>query len=111
MGRVGCGKTTLLDLIAGQFNATSGTISLRNNSICYVDQDTVVFSGSIRFNITLELPMNKKFYQMVLEYCCLLEDLSSMPEGDQTIISQKSNNVSGGQRARIVLARAIYSKK
>ena len=55
--------------------------------------------------------MNRSLYEKVLECCCLTYDLQQMKEGDKTYIDPNSTNISGGQRNRIVLARAIYSQR
>jgi len=50
-------------------------------------------------------------YESILEDCCLTDDLAYCPDGDLTIIEENARNLSGGQKARIALARALYSQK
>lgn len=54
---------------------------------------------------------NKKWYDQVIDACCLSQDINSLPDKDMTEIGEKGINLSGGQKARICLARAVYSDK
>ena len=66
---------------------------------------------TIRDNIVFGLPYNEKWYQRVLSKCQLVKDLEVLPAGDLTELGEKGVNLSGGQKARISLARAVYSKR
>jgi ABC-type multidrug transport system fused ATPase/permease subunit len=65
---------------------------------------------SIRDNILFGRPYSKEFYTQVLDGCALQDDLAMFPEGDRMEIGEKGINLSGGQKARIGLARAIYQR-
>ena len=64
----------------------------------------------VRGNILLGCPMDEPRYQAILEACSLLADLKILPGGDMTQIGEKGINLSGGQKARVALARACYSQ-
>jgi ABC-type multidrug transport system fused ATPase/permease subunit len=64
----------------------------------------------VRENILLGTPLDERYYQEVLSACCLLPDLEMLPGGDMTQIGEKGVNLSGGQKARVALARAVYSR-
>jgi ABC-type lipoprotein export system ATPase subunit len=80
-----------------------------NGTIAYASQLPWIQNMTIRQNILHNCPYDQQRYLRVLHSCCLLEDLVSFPSGDQTFIGQKGINLSGGQKSRIALARAIYS--
>ena len=106
-GPVGSGKSTLLSAIAGEGSGATGTITWPH-SLVYVPQIPWVFSGTIRQNILFGQPYDKDKYSRVIEACCLSEDFQTFPNGDQTVVGERGAVLSGGQRARISLARAVY---
>lgn len=79
-----------------------------NGIVSYASQEPWLFSGSIRQNILFGQPMNKKKYKKVIRKCALERDFSLFPNGDKTIVGEKGQSLSGGQKARISLARAVY---
>ena len=108
-GPVGSGKTSLLMAILGEIPTTEEEITVLGR-IAYVSQIPWIFSGSIRDNIVFGRPfddMNR--YNRILEICDLQKDINCFPYGDLTIIGQRGVGLSGGQRARVSLARAVYS--
>ena len=107
-GQVGSGKSTLLCAIAGQLNLSSGTIQYPR-PLVYVPQVPWLFSGTIRENILFSAPYNPEWYSTVVEACALKEDIELFPDMDETVIGQKGVALSGGQKARVSLARAVYS--
>ena len=108
-GAVGAGKSSFLAAILGEINFTSGKYYLNCNTISYASQTPWIFSDTIRANILLGKAMNEERYKNVIWSCCLDTDLCVMgPSGDLTMIGDKGVNLSGGQRARISLARALY---
>ena len=64
--------------------------------------------GTCRENILFGLPMEEGQYRRALEACCLAPDLAAMPSGDLTLVGERGTTLSGGQRTRVALARAIY---
>jgi len=69
-----------------------------------------VFAGKLKDNILFGKPYEQEFYFKVLKSCVLLDDLAKLPNGDETEIGENGVNLSGGQKARISLARAVYSR-
>jgi ATP-binding cassette subfamily C (CFTR/MRP) protein 10 len=74
----------------------------------YVAQDPWAMQGSVRDNILLGAPLRPERYQAALHACALLPDLAAMPAGDATAVGDRGATLSGGQRARLALARALY---
>ncbi|QPC60528.1 hypothetical protein HYE67_002759 [Fusarium culmorum] len=120
-GKVGTGKTLLLSAILGEADLISGEIHVPKKqqfhnsdwiipgSIAYISQNPWLENCSLRDNILFGLPMDKSRYNQVLEACALSEDLKSLPDGDDTEIGSNGVNLSGGQKWRVTLARAVYS--
>ena len=108
VGKVGSGKTSLLLSIMGETYIRSGTLS-RRGSLAYVEQEPVIWSDSVRNNILFGLPLNEQRLQEVVRVCELEQDLTQLVHGLDTQIGERGINLSGGQRARISLARACYS--
>lgn len=74
----------------------------------YASQEPWLFSGTVRSNILFGQPMNKERYNKVVRKCALERDFELFPYGDKTIVGERGQSLSGGQKARISLARACY---
>uniref|UniRef100_A0A803MC08 ABC-type xenobiotic transporter n=1 Tax=Chenopodium quinoa TaxID=63459 RepID=A0A803MC08_CHEQI len=107
VGEVGSGKSSLLNSMLGEMNIIEGWAHL-NGSTAYVPQVPWILSGTIRENILLGKEHVSERYAEVLRACALDVDISLMPGGDMAYVGDKGANLSGGQRVRIALARAIY---
>nr|QVT92351.1 ABC transporter [Salvia miltiorrhiza] len=107
IGEVGSGKSSLLNLILGETRLINGSIYLVGSK-AYVPQVPWIMSGTIRDNILLGKEYDQNRYSEVLEACTLDLDISLMMGGDMARIGEKGLNLSGGQRARLSLARALY---
>ena len=107
-GAVGSGKSSLLMAILGEIRTTEGDITVHGRT-AYVSQIPWIFSGSIRDNIVFGRPFDETRYIRILEMCDLQKDINSFPYADLTVIGQRGVGLSGGQRARVSLARAAYS--
>ena len=103
-GPVGSGKSTLLSAIAGETSDVT-----YKGTLVYVPQIAWVFSGTIKENILFGLPYEELKYKRITEACALMEDIQQFPEADQTIVGERGVTLSGGQRARVCLARAVYA--
>jgi len=109
VGAVGSGKTSLLMTFTGEMPKTEGTMRY-NGSIAFVEQEPTIFAGTFRENVTFGRPYEPEFYKTVVKACNLESDLKLFPQGDLSEIGEKGNNLSGGQKARLALARAVYSQ-
>ena len=107
-GPVGSGKSTLLSAIAGEISEVSGTITFPG-SFVYVPQTPWIFSGTIRENILFGQPHDETKYTRIIEACALTEDIQRFPDCDQTVVGERGEVLSGGQQARVGLARAVYA--
>ncbi|XP_046428414.1 ATP-binding cassette sub-family C member 4-like [Neodiprion fabricii] len=121
VGSVGSGKSSLLHLILGELPVGAGSLSLycgegstrtrvanKDIRISYTSQDPWLFSASIRDNILLGQPYDETRYQEVTKVCALLKDFEQLPQGDLSFVGERGASLSGGQRARVNLARAVY---
>ncbi|GLT38273.1 hypothetical protein SLA2020_125310 [Shorea laevis] len=107
IGEVGSGKSSLLNSILGEMQLVHGSIK-SHGSIAYVPQVPWILSGTIRDNILLGKCLDPNRYSEILKACALDIDISLMVGQDMAYIGEKGANLSGGQRARLALARAIY---
>lgn len=105
------GKSSLIDSIVGEMEATAGQVKMRaDTKISFCSQTPwFVPELSIRENITFGKAYNEDLYQEVLECCCLRRDFQSLTDGDATKLSQSGSPLSGGQRKRVSLARTLYA--
>ena len=106
-GSVGSGESTLLSAIAGEIPDQNWAITY-NGTVVYVPQIAWIFSGTIRENILFGEQYEEWKYNRVIEACALTEDIEKFPDCDQTIVGERGVVLSGGQRARVSLARAVY---
>ena len=107
IGTVGAGKSSIIQAILGEFPSTKGKITVRGK-LSYSPQESWVFSGSIKQNILFGMDFNEKRYDQVIEACALKHDLTQWEFGDRTLVGERGVSLSGGQKARVSLARAIY---
>jgi len=125
IGTTGCGKTTLLDIVMGLLQPTSGTleidgvnITLENNrnwqsQIAHVPQAIFMADCSIEENIAFGIPMNQIIQEKVrfaAQQAQIANDIEAMPKKYQTIVGERGMQLSGGQRQRIGIARALYQE-
>ncbi|KAH9147937.1 hypothetical protein AeRB84_008549, partial [Aphanomyces euteiches] len=108
-GSVGEGKTSLCNVLLGELDKYQGTVGV-NGRVAYFAQQPWIQNMTIRENILFGLPYDRVKYNRVIEACALQKDLTLFAAGDRTEIGSKGVNVSGGQKARISLARACYSE-
>ncbi|XP_078045915.1 putative multidrug resistance-associated protein lethal(2)03659 isoform X1 [Augochlora pura] len=107
IGMVGAGKSSLLSAILGEIEVTEGHVKI-NGSLSYAGQEAWVFGSSVRQNILFGQTYDRHRYQRVVKACSLLRDFKQFPHGDQTVVGERGSSLSGGQKARINLARSLY---
>lgn len=123
IGATGSGKTTLINLIPRFYDATSGEVLVDGRNVKeykfydlfdrlgYVPQKGVLFSGSLRFNVCYGKPdASDEEFKEALDIAQANEFVSKLPNQENYQISQGGKNVSGGQRQRLQIARAIVKK-
>ena len=109
VGPVGAGKSSLLAAILGEMDIIDGHIFTNESTFSYTPQSPWIFAETFRKNILLDRPFDQQRYSDVVHACCLDVDLSLFgSSGDLTMIGEKGVNLSGGQQARLSLARALY---
>ncbi|XP_017083873.2 probable multidrug resistance-associated protein lethal(2)03659 [Drosophila eugracilis] len=109
IGPVGAGKSSLIQAVLGELPSESGTLRV-NGSYSYAAQEPWLFTGTVRQNILFGLEWDKHRYRTVVKKCALERDFELLPFGDKTIVGERGASLSGGQKARISLARAVYRR-
>jgi ABC-type transport system involved in cytochrome bd biosynthesis fused ATPase/permease subunit len=114
IGEIGSGKSSLLqaflnNLLIVEETEENHTKIVLNGSVSYVSQSSWIINDTIKNNILLFNKNNTNNYDKIIDLCELKTDLESLPGGDNTEIGEKGINISGGQKARISIARAINS--
>uniref|UniRef100_A0A665WHX0 ATP-binding cassette, sub-family C (CFTR/MRP), member 4 n=1 Tax=Echeneis naucrates TaxID=173247 RepID=A0A665WHX0_ECHNA len=107
IGPVGAGKSSLLSSILGELPHEKGALKVRGQ-LTYAAQQPWVFPGTIRSNILFGKELEPQKYERVIRACALKRDLELLPDGDLTAIGDRGATLSGGQKARVNLARAVY---
>ncbi|XP_033349715.1 probable multidrug resistance-associated protein lethal(2)03659 isoform X1 [Bombus vosnesenskii] len=108
IGQIGSGKSSLLQVILRELSLTEGVLET-NGKISFADQRPWIFASSIRQNILFGQSMNEARYNEVIRVCQLTRDIDLFTHKDRTMAGERGINLSGGQRARINLARALYT--
>jgi ABC-type multidrug transport system fused ATPase/permease subunit len=110
-GQVGSGKSSLLQIMLGELAPSSGSARIRpGTELAYASQKAWIFAGNVRENILLGRPFNLERYYQVIRACALIPDLCAFSDFDRTRIGERGVTLSGGQKARINLARALYQQ-
>uniref|UniRef100_A0A8C8MFZ8 Cystic fibrosis transmembrane conductance regulator n=1 Tax=Oncorhynchus tshawytscha TaxID=74940 RepID=A0A8C8MFZ8_ONCTS len=107
IGPVGAGKSSLLSAILGELPHDKGVLKVKGQ-LTYASQQPWVFPGTIRSNILFGKALHPQKYEKVLRACALKRDMELLPDGDLTVIGDRGATLSGGQKARVNLARAVY---
>ena len=115
VGPTGCGKTSLLMALLGELHyVPSGPDSWfnlpREGGVAYAAQESWVQNETIRENILFGSEFDEIRYRKVIHQCGLSKDLTLFEAGDKTEVGEKGLTLSGGQKARVTLARAVYSQ-
>lgn len=120
VGESGSGKTTLMKLLLKFYNPNKGSIKIGGKDLKQINsqsirrvsgvvmQNNYIFSGTLKDNIILGLKQNKNTIDMALESACLKQFICNHPLGIETKLGNEGIGVSGGEKQRIMIARAIY---
>ncbi|EXJ85589.1 hypothetical protein A1O1_05954 [Capronia coronata CBS 617.96] len=111
VGPVGCGKSTLLHAMLGETTVNQGSLTRTFYQAAFASQSPWLVSDTIQKNITGTSMFEEAWYNQVVDACALRDDLDRMPKGDQEPVDAGGSNLSGGQQARVGVARAVYSKQ
>ncbi|GAB0135414.1 hypothetical protein EsDP_00003754 [Epichloe bromicola] len=107
IGTVGSGKSSLLASLAGDMRKTGGDV-VYGASRAFCPQYAWIQNTTLQNNITFGKGMDRDWYREVIRACALQADLDMLPNGDQTEIGERGITISGGQKQRLNIARAIY---
>ena len=108
VGRVGSGKTSFVSSLVGEMTKNGGVVVV-NGTMSLSAQQAWLVNDTVRNNILFGKPYEEKKYNDIIKVCCLEDDLKMLSGGDECEIGDRGINVSGGQKARISLARCCYS--
>lgn len=109
VGRVGAGKSSFLQSMLGDVYKIKGEVVVRGKT-AYVAQSPWVMNASVRENIVFGHRWDPQFYEKTVKACALKDDFATLPDGDQTEVGERGISLSGGQKARLTLARAVYAR-
>ena len=107
IGGVGSGKSSLLAALAGDMRKTSGSVTM-GASRAFCPQYAWIQNTSVKENVLFGKGHDRRWYDAVIDACALRPDLDMLPQGDLTEIGERGITVSGGQKQRLNIARAIY---
>ena len=109
VGRVGAGKSSFLQALLGDLWKLKGEVVV-HGSTAYVAQQAWIMNASVKENITFGHRYDPVFYDKTVQACALSEDFAQLPDGDETEVGERGISLSGGQKARLTLARAVYAR-
>jgi ATP-binding cassette, subfamily C (CFTR/MRP), member 1 len=109
VGRVGSGKSSFLQSMLGDVFKLQGEVEV-HGTVAYVAQQPWILNATVKENIVFGYKYDSHFYEDTVKACALLDDFAQLPDGDETVVGERGISLSGGQRARLALARAVYAR-
>jgi ATP-binding cassette subfamily C (CFTR/MRP) protein 1 len=109
VGRVGSGKSSFLQSLLGDLYKSKGEVVI-HGSTAYVAQQAWVMNATVKENILFGHRWDPVFYEKTVRACALDKDFAQLPDGDETEVGERGISLSGGQKARLTLARAVYAR-
>jgi ATP-binding cassette subfamily C (CFTR/MRP) protein 1 len=110
VGPVGCGKSSFLEGLLNEMVLSSGVVRRNQTlSLAYLAQEPWIQNMTLQDNILFGAPYDATRYDAVITACALKDDISRLPGGHKCTIGEKGINLSGGQKARVALARVCYA--
>ena len=122
-GKSGAGKSTLCKLLYRYYEPSRGSIMINNidikniklsslrDNIGYISQDAVLFNNTMLENIVGKSKLDTNKLNQVISVCKLEKLINKLPNHLETNLKEQSNNISGGESERIILARSLYNLK
>lgn len=113
VGPVASGKSSLCKALLGEISFVKGSVMFSRalTEIAFCDQTAWLINGSVQKNILGFSNFDGPWYNAVINAVALNHDLSTFPDGDETIIGSGGITLSGGQKQRVAIARAVYARK
>ncbi|KZW01954.1 multidrug resistance-associated ABC transporter [Exidia glandulosa HHB12029] len=109
VGRVGSGKSSLMEALAGEMRKTRGEVTL-GGSVAYAPQTPWIVNATVKDNVVFGEELDDERYGRCLRACALDQDIETLSHKDNTEIGERGITLSGGQKARVSLARTAYSQ-
>ncbi|KAK9376897.1 P-loop containing nucleoside triphosphate hydrolase protein [Lipomyces chichibuensis] len=109
VGRVGSGKSGFMQAVLGDLFKERGSVVVHGR-LAYAAQAPWIMNATVKENITFGARFQADFYEKTVKACALVEDFAALPDGDETLVGEKGISLSGGQKARLSLARAVYAR-
>ncbi|TEA16194.1 Metal resistance protein YCF1 [Colletotrichum sidae] len=109
VGRVGAGKSSFLQSILGDLWKIKGEVEV-HGTVAYASQSAWILNATVKENVVFGYRYDPDFYEKTVRACALVDDFAQLPDGDETVVGERGISLSGGQKARVALARAVYAR-